>query len=235
MMKASKGYTIIEVLMVLAVSSTLLFAAIAVFKGQQDETEFSQAVQDLNSKLINYSGQISSGAAPDSGDYQCVSGGNKPPSFTVGPGQIGGRSGCIFLGRAVQVVSIGGNKLNIYTVIGNQYDPSGATVTNITNANPTVVTISTGGVNSQLLNVLNDTYTLGGGATIKNVSLTPGGPSSAVTMAGIYTDLNGSVTSSVGNLQLDLIGYNLGSSSSVKTCVEGTSSGLTTRVIDGGC
>jgi prepilin-type N-terminal cleavage/methylation domain-containing protein len=266
MMKASKGYTIIEVLLVLAISSTLLFAAIIVFRGQQQETEFTQAVADLNSKIVNYSNQTGSGTFPDSGDFTCAAGvAGSPPSLASGPGRSGGRSGCIFLGRAFQVDSLGGSDLNIYTVVGDQ-TINGVTATSISTTNPTIATVPNGGAQAF---VLNDTYTLAAGANFKSVTgqAASGGPNSSMTMAGIYTDLNGTAASAVGNLQLDMIGYNLGNNGTAqaKTCVEGStctpqpisqwvlcienssasrtmqlvvnsnSTGLTTRLIDGGC
>ena len=229
MSKALKGYTIIEVLIVLAISTSLLFAAIAIFKGQQSETEFSQAVQDLNSKIVNYADQITAGTFPDSQSYNCSAGGSplaptNPPTLSAGSNGVGSRQDCVFLGRAIQVDTIGRGNINVYTIVGNRNASSGETAASVKDTNPTAATITVAG-NPQF--VMNETYTLGGGAVISSVKAktTSGITNNNWAMTGIYTDLNGSVSSATGSLQLQMIGYPLpsGGTSSVKSCIQGGS------------
>lgn len=219
MIKASKGYTIVEVLLVLAISTTLLFAAITVFKGQQSETQFTQAVQDLNSKIINITDQVAAGTFPDSEQYSCTPGAGGPPSLSAAAsGGAGTRESCLFLGRAIQVGISDHSILNIYTIVGNRNNISGQTATSINDAIPTAASITSGG-SEQF--VMNDTYTLGGGAKVSAV--TKNGLGTPLIMAGFYTSLNGTTASSSGSLQLDLIGYPLANENTlpVKACIKG--------------
>jgi type II secretory pathway pseudopilin PulG len=225
MNKAFKGYTIIEVLLVLAISTLLLFSAILVFRGQQNETEYTQTVQELNSVIVNYANKVNAGISLESGDVDCFSGANSPPTFNkTGTGGYGNRNGCIYLGQALQIDNAGSSTLNSYTVIGNQYTASGDIVSDFSNAYPTVATDV---VSGNLAYILNTSFTLAGGANFKSVGAKSGGAvlNGNWYMTGLYTDLNGSPALPAGNLKLDMVGYNLSPNPNItqlKSCAEGT-------------
>jgi prepilin-type N-terminal cleavage/methylation domain-containing protein len=237
MKPASRGYTIVEVLIVLAISTSLLFAAIALFRGQQNETAFTQTVQDLNSKLISYANQVTAGTYPDSQNYNCSTAPGRPV-LVSGAGNLGGRQGCIFLGRAIQAQQ-GSSNIYVYTVLGLQQQPSGGDpVSDITQAFPEPA-INTSGVGCGGPNpaancwVMTDVYTLNGGAMVKSVTAIDANGATVpgdTYMAALYTDLGRS--SSSGSLQLRLRGYGLAhdaaaystSDPGIKTCIEEESS-----------
>src|SRR5438309_338070 len=129
MERTSNGYTIVEVMIVLAVSTLLLFAAIRVFSGSQGETQFSQAMQDINSKIQNYINQIKAGNYQGSEGFKCdvqvEPSGVRPYLTPSGTDTVGTNEKCVFLGRAIQVIENGGT-MYVYTVIGtrNTYDAS---------------------------------------------------------------------------------------------------------------
>jgi len=222
---AKSGYTIVEVLIVLAISTSLLFAAIAVFKGQQGETQFTQAVQDFNSKIINYANQVSAGTFPDSGNYSCTphDSTSNPPTFDTTGGGLGGRQGCIFLGRAMQAVQ-GSSNINIYTVVGNQLDNNGNSANSITDSQPTAATISS----PSFQFILADTYSIPYNAAVQSVkAYNAGGTLLAGDwyMSGFYTSLDASADNVSGGTQMNLYGYSLPhnaapQSLTVKNCIE---------------
>src|SRR6266404_1087080 len=128
--RTSGGYTIVEVMIVLAVSGVLLFSALTVVGGQQQKTSFSQAMQDVVSMIQNYAGQIQAGSYPSLEGQSCHAvalgnpRGNRP--------QIGGSGSddCISLGRAFQVQP-GSGTIYSYPVLGlrTYTDSTGATQT----------------------------------------------------------------------------------------------------------
>jgi len=203
---AKSGYTIIEVLIVLAISTTLLFAAIAVFKGQQGETQYIQSVQDINSKVINYANQVSAGTFPDSQGINCNDNISAPPTISLSSGNLGSRQDCIFLGRAMQV-GLNSSEIDFYTVVGNRSTGTGDAVGDITQAYPTATVI----LGSPIQFLLTDTYNLEYGSTVKAVKAysASGAPLPGDWyMAGLYVSLNATDSAS-GNTQLDLYGYDL--------------------------
>lgn len=128
----SRGYTIIEVLIVLAISSAILTSSVALFGGRRGETEFPQAVYDLQSKLQSYAAQVSSAALPSGEAYSCGVSGLMPDgkvypvlttvSVTAEPTT---NQDCIYLGQAVQIIPTG-DTLYAYPVYGLRTIHNGA-------------------------------------------------------------------------------------------------------------
>jgi len=134
------GYTVIEVLIVLSISSVVFLSAVLVFRGQSGGTRFTQSMHDLNSKIQSYANQVSSNKSPFSSAYSCaVSGVNQRPVLTAAPsGAAGTNEGCLFLGRALQVGSPA-TALYAYTVLGTRNQggvASNPPATNFIDANP---------------------------------------------------------------------------------------------------
>jgi len=227
-MAANRGYTIVEVLIVLAISTSLLFSAIIVFRGQQDATVYTQTVQDLNSKIINYADQVAAGTFPDSQQYICD--GTKPrPILSQASGNLGGRQGCIFLGRAIKVAS-NSSTITVYTVLGKQTQSSGEPAASISQASPEPAVLggACGGAGTPACWVMSDTFNLAAGAKIKKADAKhSNGLIYNDWIGGIYISLdqNGDTA---GGLQQSLWGYSPSSpnpnfaSGSDLDCIENT-------------
>jgi type II secretory pathway pseudopilin PulG len=122
MKSALGGFTIIEALIVLAISGFLLSSAIIVFSSRRQGTEFSQAIYDLQSQLQNLANNTSSHAlATDR--YQCdITDDDNVPNpqyvkrqFEIMPALTSGSNVgniCIILGSAIQVAP---NKTFLYS------------------------------------------------------------------------------------------------------------------------
>lgn len=137
MNRLAGGYTIIEVMLFLAISGVIFATATFVFNGQQDKTSFEQGIRDFSSQLQKYVDDISTSVFLGGSNYTCsTSASTGRPTLSAGSGGQGANQDCIFLGRAFQVVPTQ-QKVFIYTVLGNKNTPLGDTVTSFTNAMPT--------------------------------------------------------------------------------------------------
>lgn len=181
--KRPQGFTIVEVMIFLTVSGILFISAVALIGGQQDKTEFFDAIHDTFSQLQALSDNVQVGQFTTPSNFTCTadSAGDAPLITSGGTTIEGGHLGCILIGQFIQF-SPGGNKNQyaIYTVIGRQYQ--GATgsqpVTSINMAKPTVLTSNV------------QTVTLPEGLTVGSISYTD--PSQAGKQ---YTSLVGFMSS----------------------------------------
>jgi type II secretory pathway pseudopilin PulG len=139
------GFTIIETLVVLGVSTALFVAVVATLSGRQGRTQFSQSVQDVRSQIQQVMNDVGSGFYPATNNFSCTAG-VSGPNLTAGSGEQGTNTGCIFLGKVIQfdVSNTSGNEqLKVYTVAGLQRDTSGREVTTYSDARPKVIAPST--------------------------------------------------------------------------------------------
>lgn len=119
------GYTIVELLIVLAVSGLMFAIAASFVNGKQERTSFQQGSNELVSRLQAVIEQITDGQYTDI-PFTCQDPGGALPlqiNGTVAPNQ-GTNPDCVFLGKIVHF-SVSGNR--------NQYETfslAGARVTN---------------------------------------------------------------------------------------------------------
>jgi prepilin-type N-terminal cleavage/methylation domain-containing protein len=97
-----RGFTIIETLIVIAVSGVLFLSAILLVAGQQRKVEFTQAVNDITTVINQTMSEVGTGYYRNSGDLKCsASGGNVTITAATNVTQ-GSNTGCIFLGKAME-------------------------------------------------------------------------------------------------------------------------------------
>jgi prepilin-type N-terminal cleavage/methylation domain-containing protein len=129
--KDSAGFTIVEVMIVLAVSGFMFVAAVLLINGRQGRTQFVTAINSLQQELQQTINETSSGYYPNNGSIKCVGSVSSSPTLTsvAGSGQ-GTNSGCLFLGKAIQfglgTSSPASNELGVLTLVGNQYQTDGS-------------------------------------------------------------------------------------------------------------
>lgn len=204
MQSARGGYTIIELLIVLTVSVALFFAAVTVFSGKQGKTQFSQAMQDVRSRLQSIVNDVGASVFPESSSYNCTLGVGQRPVLSDTDAATGTNEDCIFLGKAVRLGSSQDtNKLDqlvVYTVLGarapNGNLISSLTASNFTDANPEPI------VGPSPIN-LTETYKVPYSAEILSAH--------EDTNFGAETDLmgfyNGQQSAEQGSLSLLTLGY----------------------------
>lgn len=144
MPRGSRAFTIIEVLIVLAVTGLLFVSAAVLIAGRRQQTEFNQAIRQIQTQIQQVINDVSTGFYPDSGNFQCTPG-PSGPVLTAGSTEQGTNSGCIFMGKAMQfdIFNTSPEQFSVYTVAGLQKTSSGAEVTNRVQAMPKVVAPST--------------------------------------------------------------------------------------------
>lgn len=100
------GFTIIETMIVLAVTGALFVSIAATLAGRQNEAEFIHAVQDAQAQIQQVINQVANGFYPNDSNFKCTSNTNIPPSIVPESGPLvpaqGTNDGCIFLGEVLQ-------------------------------------------------------------------------------------------------------------------------------------
>lgn len=116
------GFTVIEVMIVLAVTGLLFVSAAALISGKQNQTAFSQSIRQIQSQIQQVINEVSVGYYPNLGNVQCNgAGGTVALTNASGTGQ-GANAGCIFLGKAMQfqIDTSSPEVFNVYSIAGLQ-------------------------------------------------------------------------------------------------------------------
>jgi hypothetical protein len=130
------GYTIVEVMIFLAVTTGLFIIANAAFSGQNERTQFSQAVRGTESQIQDWINDVNTGYYPDVA-FNCSKGGNTQPTISSGSYGQGTRDGCIFVGKVVRFKD--SRHISLDTLAGNREKATGGEVESIEDTNPKTV------------------------------------------------------------------------------------------------
>ena len=135
----SRGYTIVETLIFLAVSGAMFISAMTLINGRQAKTEFSTAVRDFESSLNDTASDVATGyysniASVTGRSIVCT------PSVvgvqireSTGSDQQGANAGCIFVGKAIQFgpSDTDNASYNVFSLAGLQYKNNNPDVSGI--------------------------------------------------------------------------------------------------------
>jgi prepilin-type N-terminal cleavage/methylation domain-containing protein len=141
----TRGFTIIETMMVLAISAGLFVLIAATLAGRQNRTEFDQSIQDVKAQIQQAISQVGAGVYANTNNFTCSAGAGAPV-ITAATGNQGANSGCIFLGKVVQFgvnSTTNPEETRSFVVAGLQKDASGNEVSTYAAAVPTAVAPST--------------------------------------------------------------------------------------------
>lgn len=158
----NNGFTIVEVLIVLAVSGAILLSAIILVNGRQNKTAFTAAINDVQSQITQTINDVTNGYYPNSNNFVCSNG-----TISVGNNGQGTNQGCIFLGRAMQFAVQGTSpqQVEIYTIMGKQLTAGGEEASSY-NASGSKVPV----INNNNTNPLSAaSYTLENGLTVSKM------------------------------------------------------------------
>ncbi len=141
----SQGFTLIEVLIVLAVTGGLFVAAAVLISGKQNQTAFSQGIRELQSQIQQAINEVSIGYYPNLGNFNCTAVASGPSLTPAGGGQQGTNSGCIFIGKVIQfdVAGTDPEQFQTYTLAGLKQTGGGQEVSTYAEALPKVIAPST--------------------------------------------------------------------------------------------
>lgn len=146
----SQGFTIVEIMIFLAVSGAIMISALRMVSGAQNKNEFIVAVNDIEQQINGIINNVSTGYYANTGsftkDYECKKDQSSGrPSFSAvsppGSGKQGTSKDCIFIGRMIQFGVTGGaeDQYNVYNVAGIRQDSSGNQITSPAEARPIII------------------------------------------------------------------------------------------------
>ena len=137
--KQSTGYTIAEVMVVLAVSGVIFLIAALFISGKQQTTSFKQGVNTMASDLQNIIEQVTDGNYTDS-QFNCDHPiGTTSLNITTGTNTQGTNDACVFLGKVLHFQGNNSPDYEVFTVAGAQQDNLGNPPTDYSDALATVI------------------------------------------------------------------------------------------------
>jgi len=133
----SRGFTIVEVLIFLAVSSALMVSAFTLITGLQNKTSFTQGINDVQQQIDSVINNVTNGYYAESSTQQTclVIGG--AIDFQNGSSEKGTNSDCIFLGR--MIVFGNDETYTVYNIAGKRQSAPGKEVTKMSDAAPIII------------------------------------------------------------------------------------------------
>lgn len=141
---SSRGFTIVEVLIVLAVTGALFISAVVLITGRQGQTEFDTAIHDAQSQIQQTVTEVSNGFYPNLGNFSCTASVSGPIISSGNTGQ-GSNTGCIFLGKAVQFAmpNTDPQQFDTYSIAALQRNASGNEISSLSEGKPAVIAPTT--------------------------------------------------------------------------------------------
>ena len=140
---STKGFTVVEVMIVLAISGALFVSAVLMISGRQTQTAFEEAVRQVQSQIGQVLNEVSTGYYPNDGNFQCTApSAVNPPTLGTGSSSQGSNSGCIFVGKALQfgVAGTDPEQFAVYTIAGlKKGGLGGSESTSLADARPILV------------------------------------------------------------------------------------------------
>ena len=140
---ASGGYTIVETMIFLAVTSLLFVAAMTAIGGKQASVQFAQATRDAQSQIQKVINEVSTGYYPSGGSFTCTVGPTALdiPTFSAVASLQGSSNDCVFLGKAVQLGTDDVDKetYNVINMAARRLNVSGKESSSLKEALPTAI------------------------------------------------------------------------------------------------
>jgi prepilin-type N-terminal cleavage/methylation domain-containing protein len=207
---AHDGFTITEVLIVLAVTSILFLSAVLLVNGKQSRTQFLTGINSMKQQLQQLANETATGYYPNASDFGCSPSGSGLTFTGPATGQ-GTNGGCIFLGKAVQFgLDSSSSTLGIIPLAGKQYVSGADSVTSISQTSVRALypigseTLTTKAFTTTLmengLRVATSNHACGAAfpSGICYTPVTPAGPQAAGTLAFVAGDSTGAIASPAG-------------------------------------
>lgn len=208
----AQGFTIVEVLIVLAVTGAMFVWAALLISGRQAKTEFQVGIRDVQTKLQQSINEVKSGYYPFNTGFRCDASGTAPLDIDtggIGFGQ-GEHNQCTFIGKTV---AISNDTMYVYSMAGARLNATGGEVQSPLQSNATVIGPATGPppVNSSAPD-LTTTMKLPSGITLvgagQNGALNPT-PIYAVAILSSFNSIVTSTTASSGMQTFALYGFDM--------------------------
>lgn len=142
MSKQPAGFTVVETMVVLAVTGALFVAIATTLSGRQNAAEFTHAIQSIQSQIQQTIDQVSQGFYPNQSNFICTNGAGTV-QLSAGSNMQGTNQDCVFLGKVIQFAVKDTNPeiYQVYTIAGLRNATAGA-ASPFSNASPTVLGVS---------------------------------------------------------------------------------------------
>lgn len=183
------GYTIVEVMMFLAISGSLFVVAMLAIGGKQSQAQFAQGIRDLQSRIEDVVNDVSTGYFPDVGTYSCVASDpstGAPITFAAGIASQGENEDCIFLGKVFHFTQ-NSSKVSLINVGGRRATDQGLPVSTLQQAHP----IAINGCAPAWCPDMTETFNLDGGLVVTKLITKVGSnpPDLNAAAIGIFSSL----------------------------------------------
>jgi len=146
-----RGFTIVEVLIVLAISGVIMVATLPFISNKQNNTQFTVGIRQIQNQLQDILNNVSTGnvTVPASVNYSCTSSNGAGPVITSTLSNLGTNFGCQYIGMGIYFDK---NSMQVIPIIGQKYSDSNLTkVTSLASAKPCpLVNMGSTGVCSQV-------------------------------------------------------------------------------------
>lgn len=125
------GFTIVETMIVLAVTGALFVAIAATLAGRQRSNEFTQSINDVRAQIQQVVTETKNGFYANAVDFACSAPGGTTLTISNGSTKQGEHTDCVFLGKILQFTDT--DEVYVYPVAGIR------TAADIASAHPTVI------------------------------------------------------------------------------------------------
>lgn len=179
------GFTIVEVMIFLAVSGALLVVGLSAVSGSQGKSEFNVAVNDTQQQIDTVINNVANGYYANTSSVKCENTSDTTDiSYPATPPDTGTNLDCAYIGRVIWFRSTNPSALVVYSVAGIRENGAVPTnkkeVTSMIEADPEVI------VNSK------EEIELKNGLTIGKVTIGTSGPQ--VGAVGFFTSFGSNAT-----------------------------------------
>lgn len=226
----NKGYTIVEVMIVLAITGFMFVIAAVFINGKQGQVEFRQSVTDLNNQISAAINDVANGFYPSGQAFSCTATPGSSPvlAYMSPPPEQGSNNDCILLGKMLHFTTAGSVTpyLEVISVAGNRLDSTNQPVQKIELSHPTAI-IDT--VNTPAKYDATAKYSLENGSTFSTVKEydSSGGLRSNDYGFGIFSNLNSAAAGggmASGGRTISLYGFDPASSLTSSSATEADAS-----------
>ena len=123
----SSGFTLVESLIVLAVTALMFVSIATIIGGKTSKVEFQTSINSMRQQIQQVINETQSGYFPDTGGYTCTAVSSaSPPTISAGSSEQGTNTGCVFLGKVMQFSTDSSLKTSsdfkyaVWPIVGNQ-------------------------------------------------------------------------------------------------------------------
>ena len=118
--RTNGGYTILEVMIVLTISTVIFATAVLAYSQQNRRAQFSESVQTFALNIQDLLNDVDTGYYPSDNSFGCTANISGQPNIS-GSAEQGTNSGCIFVGKAIQFAPTDEpSSFLIHTIVGRR-------------------------------------------------------------------------------------------------------------------